>query len=54
MPEVVEIFPRVRQELTYFYIFNIMGADVLATQGARVSATMMLTMLNRINSVPVR
>ena len=29
-----------------------MGADVLATQGARTSATMIATMLNRINSVP--
>ena len=35
-----------------FYMVNIMGADVLATQGARVSATMISTMLNRINSVP--
>ena len=38
-----------------FYIVNIMGADVLATQGARASATMILTnimtMLNRNNSV---
>ena len=31
---------------------NIMGADVLATQGAMASATMILTMLNQINSVP--
>ena len=29
-----------------------MGADVLATQGAKASATMILTMLNRISSVP--
>ena len=29
-----------------------MGADVLATQGARASANIILTMLNRINSVP--
>ena len=29
-----------------------MGADVLATQGARASAAMILTMLNRINLVP--
>ena len=28
-----------------------MVADVLATQGARASATMIFTMLNRINSV---
>ena len=33
-----------------FYIVMIMGADVLATQGA--PTTMILTMLNRINSVP--
>ena len=31
-----------------------MGADVLATQGARASATMIFIMLNRINSVPAR
>ena len=36
------------------YTFNIMGADVLATQGARVSASMILTMLNRNNLVPAR
>ena len=35
-----------------FYIVNIMGADVLATQGARASATMILSVLNRNNSVP--
>ena len=35
-----------------FYIVNIMGADVLATQGARASATMILTLLNQVNSVP--
>ena len=28
-----------------------MGADVLATQGARAWATMVFTMLNQINSV---
>ena len=37
-----------------FYIVNIMGADGLATEGARVSATIILTMLNQINSVPAR
>ena len=31
------------------YIVNIMAADVLVTQGARASATMILTMLIRIN-----
>ena len=35
-----------------FYIFNIMAADDLATQGARASATIIFTMLNLINSVP--
>ena len=35
-----------------FYMVNIMGADVLATQGARAAATMILTILIRINSVP--
>ena len=34
------------------YIVNIMGADVLETQGARASATMIFTVLNQINSVP--
>ena len=37
-----------------FYIVNIMGADILVTQGAMASATMIFTMLNRINSVPSR
>ena len=51
MTQVVEILPQVRR--TYLsYMVNIMGADVLATQGARASATMIFTMLNRINSVP--
>ena len=31
---------------------KIMGADVLVMQGAMASATMILTMLNRNNSVP--
>ena len=30
---------------------NIIGADALATQGARASATMILTKLNRIYPV---
>ena len=34
------------------YIVNIMSANVLATQGARASGTMILTMLNRNNSAP--
>ena len=29
-----------------------MGADVLATQGARASTAMILTLLNQNNSVP--
>ena len=33
---------------------NIMVADVLATQGARASATMIYTMTNRINLAPAR
>ena len=36
-----------------FYTANIMAADVLATQGARASATMILTMLNWIDTVPI-
>ena len=31
-----------------------MGADVLATQEARASTTVIFTMLNQINSVPER
>ena len=34
-----------------FYIVNIIVADVQATQGARASATMIMTMLNWNNSV---
>ena len=41
---------KTRNEL--FYIVNIMDADVLATQGARASASIIFTMLNWINSVP--
>ena len=40
---------------TRTYLFctvNSMAADVLVTQGARASATMILTMFNRDNSVP--
>ena len=51
MTQVVEVLPRVRQELTYSAL-NIMVADVLVTQGARASATMILSMLNWVNSVP--
>ena len=35
-----------------FYIISIMGADGLATQGARASTIMTLTLLNLNNSVP--
>ena len=35
-----------------FCIVNVMDADVLATQGTRTSATMVLNMLNQNNSVP--
>ena len=35
-----------------FYMVNIMGADDLATQGARASASMILNESNRDNSVP--
>ena len=48
MIQVVEILPHL------FYIANTMSADVLATQGARASSTMIIILLNRINSVPAR
>ena len=51
MTQTAETLPQVRQG-HLFYIINIMAADDLATQGARASATMIFTMLNRINSVP--
>ena len=37
-----------------FYIVNIMVADIVTTQGARAPASMLLTMLKRINSVLAR
>ena len=37
-----------------FYIVNILGADALATPGARASATLILTLLNGDNSIPSR
>ena len=49
MKQLAEILPQVRQE--HFNIVNIMGADVLATQGARASPTIIFAMWNRINSV---
>ena len=36
------------------YIDRIMGADFPATQGARSSATIIFTVLNRVHSVPAR
>ena len=43
------------KKITYlFYIVSIMGAGVLATQGTRASAAIILAMLNQINSVPAR
>ena len=35
-----------------FYMVNIKGVDDLVTQGARASETMILTQINRDNSVP--
>ena len=52
MTQIVEILPQLRQGPTYSEIVSIMGGDVLATQGARPSATMILTWLNQDNSVP--
>ena len=51
---VVEIPPRVRQGPAYSTIISIMAADYLAMQGARASATTIVTYLNRVNSVPAR
>ena len=50
--QVVEILSKKRTNL--FYIVNIIGVDVQATQGAMASATMKFTLLNQINSVPAR
>ena len=44
MTQVIEIF-------NLLYVVNVMDADVLATQGARASATMIYNILNRINLV---
>ena len=47
--------PSSRKTLTYlFYIANIMASDALAPRVARASAAIIFTILNRINSVPVR
>ena len=46
-------YPSSCKTRTYLaYMVNIMAADGLATQGARASATMILTLLNRIISAP--
>ena len=50
MTQVVKILPQVKQRTYLLCIVNIMGADVLATQGARASATKIFTMLIRIHS----
>ena len=42
MTQVVEILPQIGQGYP-IYIVNIMAAGVLATQGARTSAVMILT-----------
>ena len=52
MTQVIEILPQVKTRSYLIYIVNIMGADVLATQGARSSSTMIFTMLNQIKSAP--
>ena len=55
MIRVFEVLPHVRQELTYSpKSINIMGDDVLATQGARASAIIIFTMSNRNDWVPAR
>ena len=52
MAQVVEILPQSCKTMTYlFYMVNIMNADILVMQRARASATLIFTMLNRINSV---
>ena len=55
MTRVVEILPQIRQELTYF-TESVSWAlmSLIATQEAGASATMIFTMLNRINAVPTR
>ena len=51
--DTVDWTPSSYKARTYiFYMVNIMGADVLATQAARVLATMIFTRLNLNNSVP--
>ena len=50
MAEVDEILSHVRQELAYLYIVSIMCADVMATQEARASVTIIITTSNLNNS----
>ena len=54
MTQVVENLRYVILIMIYylFYIVNIVGADVMVMQRAQASTTMILTMLNRNNSVP--
>ena len=54
MIQVVENLPYVILIIInyLFYIVNIKGADVLVMQRAGASTTMILTTLNRNNSVP--
>ena len=54
MTQVVEIFPQVRWEFIYTTSVNIISADQVVTQGARASTSMILTMLNQIDSNPAR
>ena len=54
MTQVVKILSQVKTRTYLFYTVNIMVSDALATQGARVSAIMISTVLDRINSVPAR
>ena len=54
MMQAVEILLPSKTRTSLLYIVDIMGADALTTQGARALATMILTMLNQINSVPAR
>ena len=52
---VVAISLKVGYRPTYiFFVVGSMAADDLAMQGASASATMIFTILNRINTVPVR
>ena len=51
MIQVVEILHHVKRSYLVF-IVGVMAADGLEMQGARASATMILTLLNQDNSVP--